>query len=118
MMVRLLLRGGLAFSFLYVAINSFLEPQNWIGFFPVWMLNLAGDSMLLGAFSIFEIILALWLLSGKKGMYAALVSAGLLLGIVVMNLGALSLIFRDISLATAALALAYIEYYGYPNRRN
>ena len=113
-----LLRGGLAFSFLYVAINSFLEPQNWIGFFPIWMLNLVGDNILLGAFSIFEIILALWLLSGKKGMYAALISAGLLLGIVAMNLGALTLIFRDISLAAAALALAYIEYYGYPNRRN
>ena len=117
-MVLWLLRGGLAFSFLYAAINSFLEPQNWVGFFPVWMLNLVGESILLGTFSVFEIILSAWLLSGKKGLYAAVVSAALLAGIVIMNLGALTLIFRDISLIASALALAYIEYYGYPNRRN
>lgn len=103
-MASLLLRIGLAFTFLYVAIASFLEPVNWIGFFPF-----EPSAFVFQAFSVFELFLALWLLSGVKTFFAALISAVLLAGIVVTNLGAMDIVFRDAGLFFAALALAVLS---------
>jgi hypothetical protein len=45
----------------------------------------------------------------KKGVYAAGLAAVSLLGIVVFNLGSMNLIFRDVGLLLAALALVTIH---------
>ena len=57
-LVSFLLRVGIAFSFLYAAAQSFLNPSNWVGFFPVWMQSFAEQSIglenMLVAFSVFD----------------------------------------------------------------
>ncbi|MDA1337684.1 MAG: hypothetical protein O3C23_02920, partial [bacterium] len=74
--VSLLLRVGIAFTLLYVAVGSFLTPVNWIGFFPAFLFNFGVPrELMLGAFSLYELLLGLWLLWGKKLIYPALFSA-------------------------------------------
>lgn len=106
----LLLRSAIAFSFAYAAIASLLSPENWVGWFPPFTFALSPftSNTTLAVFSIFELALAAVLLSGKWGMYAATVSGLMLLGITVFNLGAMDIVFRDISLALAAFALAML----------
>ena len=103
---QVLLRVGLALSFLYPAFSSLAEPSNWVGFFPMFLRAVIPDPALLYLFSGYEIILGLWLLSGKKLFFSSLLSCATLSGVVVLNLGALDLVFRDIGLAFSALALA------------
>ena len=103
--VVLLLRIGVAFAFLYAAIASFVEPQVWVGYLPAFMLNLISGSILLPAFSIVEIIVALWLLSGKALFYSGMISALMMAGIIVFNFGALDIDFRDITILFASIAL-------------
>ena len=62
--------------------------------------------MLLRFFSVVEILLSVWLLSGKYARYAALLSAVMLGGIVLAQPGDLLITFRDIGLMFMALALA------------
>lgn len=106
---QILLRIGLSFSFLYAAIFSFINPFAWIGFFPMWLRSALPDNILLATFSIVEIVVALWLLSGRQTFYAALVSALMLAGIVFFNLASFDIVFRDVTILLAALALAVLE---------
>lgn len=109
-----LLRCALAFSFAYAAVQSFREPQNWIGWFPPFMLALSPftPDTTLALFSVVELALAALLLSGKWGVPVAIVSGAMLLGIAMFNLGAIDIVFRDIALALAAFALAVLERRG------
>jgi hypothetical protein len=63
------------------------------------------DGLLLAGFSIFEIALSAWLLSGLYAKYSALLAAAMLAGIVVLNPLLLPITFRDVGLFIAALAL-------------
>lgn len=101
-----LLRIGLATMFLYAAISSFLQPNEWIGYLPSFVSSLFDGEVVLKLFSVLEIALAAWLLSGVYTRYAALLAAAMLLGITVSNFSLLAISFRDIGLAFAALALA------------
>lgn len=107
--VLILLRIGIAFGFFYAAIFSFLNPDSWIGFFPLFLRNIFGAEILLLFFSFYELVLGFWLLSGRYGFAAGLISAATLLGIIVFNLGALDIVFRDVGLFFAALALAFLS---------
>ncbi len=109
-LVSLLLRIGLAFVFLYVAVASFLAPDSWIGFFPAVFKNIFPQNLLLTGFSVYEILLGLWLLWGRYAFYSAPLAVLTLLGIIIPNLGALDIIFRDVGLLFAALALAALNY--------
>lgn len=106
----LFLRIGLAAVFIYAALAVFLDPFSWIGFFPKWLRALAPDQLLLLGHSVSELILGLWLLSGWKTFYAALISALVLVAIVVSSPGMLDITFRDVGLALAALALAALSF--------
>ena len=105
----LLLRIGLAFTFLYAALSGFFEPDSWIGFFPEWLRATFPPYPLLTAFGIFEIALAFWLLSGKYIYWAAHIYALTMVGIVIFNPGAFIITFRDVGLAFAGWALAGIS---------
>ncbi len=107
-----LLRIGIASVFLYAAVSSFLDPLSWIGFFPNLLTNLFPATFLLVSWSLFEIALALWLLSGKKIFYSALLASVTLFFIMVGNLGALDVIFRDFAIFCAALALTMLAHEG------
>jgi uncharacterized membrane protein YphA (DoxX/SURF4 family) len=104
-----LLRAGLALVFLYASINSFLSPQDWVGYFPQFMRDVVPVSILLPVFSVYELALAAWLLSGIYVKYAALLAAATLAGIVVSNFSLLPISFRDMALMLAALALYFDE---------
>lgn len=106
----ILLRVGIAFTFFYAAIFSFLNPNDWIGFFPLFLRDFFSADLLLPAFSFYEIILGFWLLSGKYGFAASLISAATIAGIVIFNLGAFDIIFRDVGLFFATLALTALYY--------
>lgn len=109
MLPILLLRLALAFSFLYAGFASLSDPDSWIGFFPLWLVSLLPDKILLAGFAVLEIALGLWFIFGRALFYAASLAMVLLLGIVVFNFGALDLVFRDFSLALCAAALAVLS---------
>lgn len=105
----LLLRVGLAIVFLYAAISSFISPEDWVGYMPEFLRDSAPVEVVLGIFSVLELGLAAWLLSGVYVRLAALVCVLMLLGIIVSNVSLLPISFRDIGLLFAALALAVMK---------
>lgn len=105
----LLLRGGLAIIFLYASISSFKNPQDWVGYLPQIAKAHVSASTLLHIFSVYEILLAIWLLSGKYTKYAAMLSAATLSGIVLSNFSLFAITFRDIALIFASLALVFAK---------
>ncbi len=107
-LVSLLLRVGLAFSFFYVVVNSTLNPGAWILFFPNFLTSLIPQKILLLGFSVYEAALGFWLLSNKKIFYAAILSALTMAGIVIFNLNAMDIVFRDITIFFMAIALAVL----------
>lgn len=106
-MVSFLLRAGLAISFLYAGISIFLNPTAWIGFIPAWI---GPKELLLYSHAVLEISLAIWLLSNKNIFYASIVSIIFMLSIIIVNLSALDIIFRDITILFSAIALAFLTY--------
>ncbi len=111
-LVSFFLRVGLAVVFLYAAIASFLEPDNWVGFLPHFLKALFPARLLLGGFSVYEIILSFWLLSDKKIFPAAVLAALTLFFIIVPNLtpSLFDIVFRDVAILSSAIALAILEY--------
>lgn len=104
---HLILRVGVAFAFLYPPIAALSDPQSWFGYFPRFVRELPVDSLiLLHGFGLIEGITALWILSGYKIRMPAVAAAGLLIGIVIFNGGAFDVVFRDLSIAASAVALA------------
>lgn len=104
--VHLLLRFSIASVFLYAAVAATLEPFNWIGFIPQVFTTIAPASLLLVGFSLYQLILAVWILSGWKAFYASLLAAVTLVGIITANWGDIDILFRDFAIFFAAFALA------------
>ena len=104
------LRLAVSIPFLYAAIAAFLDPTSWVGFLPSWIGFILPATVALNLFSVYEIALSLWLLSGKKTFYSAILSAVTLFAITFFNVGALDIVFRDVGLVLAAVALIFLEY--------
>ena len=107
--VSFFLRTGLAIAFLYAAVASFLNPQGWIFFFPAFVRSLSIAQPLLFVFCAYQILLALWLLSGKRTFYAAVASSATLLLIILSNINALDIVFRDVMILFSAAALVVVS---------
>lgn len=104
----LLLRLSLAFAFLYPAYGLWKHPADWLGYVPEFVRNVGlSEHALLLSLAAFHLALALWLLSGWRVRLPAVLGAAALGAIVYFNLNQLDVLFRDISLALAALALAF-----------
>jgi hypothetical protein len=108
----LLMRLAVAFSFVYPAVAALFDPYAWIGYFPGFLLTLAGghDMLLLHAWGALEIALALWVLFAKKVYVPSVIMAVLLALVVLFNPGQFPILFRDVSIALAALSLAAVNY--------
>lgn len=104
----LFIRLGLATVFLYAAIASTLNPTDWVGYLPDIMTAFLPAETVLMTFSVVELALAVWLLSGVYVRYAAVVSLLMLGGIVVSNFALFDISFRDLGLMFAALALVFM----------
>lgn len=102
----LVLRLAVAFAFLYPPLNALIDPYSWIGYFPHFIHGIVPDMVLLHGFGLIEVALALWVLSGRKIFVPSLICAAMLFVIVLFNLSDFSVLFRDVSLGLAALALA------------
>lgn len=105
---KLLLRIGLAFTFLYASASSFISPNDWIWYIPDWLQQIIPGNILLIVHGVFEITLGIWLLTGWKGFYASIVAALDLLAITILNIEILDVVFRDVGLLLAAAALAFL----------
>lgn len=104
-----LLRGAVAFAFLYPPLSALIDPYAWIGYFPVAVSNIVTpyELVLLHAFGLFEVGLALCILFGARPWRALLV-AGIVLVVIVVSIPAqFPILFRDLSIALTAFALAW-----------
>ncbi|MDE2071569.1 MAG: hypothetical protein KGI70_02455 [Patescibacteria group bacterium] len=106
---NLILRAGVAFAFLYPPLNAAVDPSAWVGYLPPW-LTLAPPLVELHVFGVIEIGIALWILSGWRVVWPAAAAVVALLGIVVLQLSEFQVVFRDLSIAAAAAALALDAY--------
>jgi hypothetical protein len=112
-----ILRIGLAFAFAYPAIDAVLDPYSWLGYFPSWMHGYVPDMVLLHGWGVIEIVIALWLLSGWEIFWPACLAFLMLVSIVVIDGpgGQFEVLFRDLAIASIALALAVDHF---PKRVN
>ncbi len=104
-----ILRWGLAFVFVYATIEIFVHPANFLKYTPSFITLLIPLKFFLIGFACFEVLLALWLISGYKTQYAALISFFLLIGIVFLNLGHFQVLFRNVAIAAASLSLYILD---------
>lgn len=104
-----LLRAAVAFAFLYPPINAWGDSAAWLGYFPQFMYGIMPEATLLHLFGALEIVLALWILSGWKIFWPSLAAAAMLLAIVGFNMPEFQVLFRDVSIALAAGALAFMH---------
>ena len=109
--VEILLRVGVAIAFVYPADEASFYPQAWIGVFPLWMRDLPiDDQLMLNLFGASEILIALWILIGKKIFIPSVLASGYLFSIIVLNWKFMDLLFRDIAILAIPLALAVMSY--------
>lgn len=105
---HLALRVGVAFAFLYPPIAAVFDPVSWLAYFPRFFRAIPIDSLvLLHGFGAVEIALALWVLSGKNIRPPAILMTLMLLAIAAFNWTLADVVFRDFSIATMTLALAF-----------
>ncbi len=102
----LLLRIGAALSFLYPPIDAFLNPFSWVGYIPQFMRGIVPDMVLLHGFGVLEIVIAVWILSGRRIFWPSVAATAILFFIVATNLNDFEVLFRDVSIAAMTLALA------------
>ena len=104
------LRVALAVPFLFAAIDATLQPEAWVGFIPLFLRNIFPETLLLSAHALLDFTLAVWLLSGWRTKEAAIFSGLNLFTIIVVNITVLEIVFRDIGLLLAAIALGVLQY--------
>jgi uncharacterized membrane protein len=100
-----LLRGGLAFVFLFAGSAMVLHPEAFAKYVP-GLVPGAAVTVVLHLFAAFEVVLAAGLLSRRHVYAAAVVSALTLVTITLLNLDAFDVLFRNVAIACAAASLA------------
>lgn len=108
---ELLLRVGLAISFLYPALHALTDPYAWIGYFPPFLLSLAGEHtiLMLHVWGAIEVVLALWLLFARHVFIPSTIMAIALMAVVIANPAQFPILFRDVTIVLAAGALAWMH---------
>ncbi len=104
-----LLQIGLSLTFLYAGVDMVRDPSGWLGWFPHWLTQVSPlkDIPLLYTIGVGHIILAVFLLIPKYRRGASILAAlFLFLVLATSSFGSWSVIFRDIGVLGAALALA------------
>jgi hypothetical protein len=104
------LRIGVAFAFLFPPINALSAPDAWIGYFPGFVHGYVPDLVLLHAFGVVEVILALWILSGWRIFWPCMLAVVMLVSIVAFNMQEFQILFRDLSIAALALGLGFMHF--------
>lgn len=102
----LLLRVGLAFVFLYASLSAFVDPLRFSGYMPAFLPPAFVERVCLPCFSAYEAVLAACFLAGRRLLLVSSLSALTLLGILVLNPDKFSVLFRNVAVIGAALAVA------------
>ena len=108
-LASVLLRIGIALTFLYASYSSLTNPTSWVGFVPDFVGNFIQVNLFLELFSYFQIALSVWLLSGYKMFYSGIVTVLVTLPIVILNPIQMDIVFRDITIIFAGLALTTLN---------
>ena len=108
-LASLVLRVGLIVVFLYAAYGSLTDPNDWAAYLPPFTAHLMSATTLLKFFAGFELLLVIWLASGKFIRYAAALSALTMMGIIASTPSLFAVTFRDLAIAAAAVALAILS---------
>lgn len=104
---RWLLQIGLAAVFLYAAIGSLMHPAEWTGYLPSFLNSLIAADKLIKIFAVYELVLAIWLLSGKYLKLISIICALTFIGILIFNPHQFIVTFRDVGLMFMALSLLF-----------
>ena len=104
----LILSIGIAASYFYAGVSAFRHPDAWMGFLPEFLRDNPLSQGILQGFAAFEIALAVWLISGLRTIYAAMISVLIMIGIILVNPQQMSTMFQNISIIFASLALAVL----------
>lgn len=112
--INIALRGGVAFAFLYPAIDGFFHPDSWLWFFPKWVLDYTNaiglaDTTVLILWGVVEIIIAAGVLFSRDPRIPALGAAIILFLIVTLDFSAFEVVFRDIPILLMAVALIILH---------
>ena len=109
--IEILLRIGVAIAFIYPAVEAFFYPNSWVGFFPPWIRDLpVSTEILLHLFGASEIVIAGWILVGKRIFIPSVLAAIYLIFIVALNWKFMDLLFRDIAILVIPIVLALRSY--------
>lgn len=101
-----ILRLGLAFVFTYAATAMFLNPASFMMYVPGVLVSSVGATPILVSVAAFELLLAIGLLWTRFTSRASLMAAGMMVVIVLCNLDAFHVLFRNVAIGCAALSLA------------
>ena len=109
--VEALLRIGVAIAFIYPAVEASFYPNSWVGFFPPWVRDLpVSIELLLHLFGASEIVIAVWILVGKRIFIPSVLATIYLFFIVLFNWKFMDLLFRDIAILVIPIVLAIQSY--------
>lgn len=108
-LAKFVLRAGVAFAFVYPPFNALSSPFDWIGYFPSFTRGIVPDLVLLHIFGAVEVVIALWILWGRKIFWPSALATVMLVAIVAFNLNNFVVVFRDLSIAAASLSLALMS---------
>jgi hypothetical protein len=111
-LISFLLRAGIATALMYAGTAALLDPFSWVGFLPYWIEAVMPRGVVLTAFSIYEIFLALWLLTSKRAFLASGLSSATIFFIIAFNVASLDIVFRDVPILFASLALMALTHQG------
>jgi uncharacterized membrane protein YphA (DoxX/SURF4 family) len=103
---RWLLRSGLAFVFLYASVSAMLDADAFVRYVPGIVSSAVATHVFLPLFAVYELGLAVGLLSGRRTYPLAVLAALTLGAIVVVNPDAFAVLFRNVAIICAALSLA------------
>ena len=105
----LFIRTGVAFTFLFAALSAYLYPVVYLQYFPDFILKNFPAVLLLHMFGVYEILLAVWLLTRKWPKASAIMAMLTILAITVVNLSFFSIVFRNVSIFFSCVALYFLE---------
>lgn len=101
----LILRLGLAFVFLYAALFVSINATTGEHYVPNFVRQIIPIQIFLLFFTIYEILLSFWLISGKFIKYSALFAALTIFSITAFNIADFHTLFRNVCIFATAVAL-------------
>lgn len=105
-----LLRLGIAFVYGYLAAEMYFLPAGFLKYIPQLMQRTIPMDIFLLTVAVFHAFLVLWFISGWHTEYPAIISIFLMIGIIIPNLEFFDVLFRNVAIAAASLALAILDW--------